>query len=66
MFDIIDKHSCGFTYQNPHDLTNKISELIDQPLKLKKLKANSYAVYKTKLNGTKIYENFTTYLNNFR
>lgn len=66
MFDIINKYSCGFTYQNPYDLTNKISELIDQPLKLKKLKTNSYAVYKTKLNGTKIYKNFATYLNNFK
>jgi glycosyltransferase involved in cell wall biosynthesis len=66
MYKIIKEYSCGFTYKSSNDLVSKISELIDQPLKLKKLKTNSYAVYKTKLNGTKIYNNFIKYLNSFR
>ena len=65
MFNIIKKYSCGFTYKGPNDLANKISELIEKPLKLKELKNNSSLLYKTKFNGKVIYKNFATYVNNF-
>ena len=66
MFNLINKYTCGFIFKNLDDFTNKIVELIDNPQKLKKLKANSYKLYRTEFDGAQIYKNFETYLNNFK
>jgi glycosyltransferase involved in cell wall biosynthesis len=65
MYNLITDFSCGFSYTNEKDLVDKISNLIKKPKVLKKMKLNSFEVYKNHLDGKKIYKEFSHYLKKF-
>lgn len=62
MKEIVEKNNCGFYYDSPKDLVEKIMSLYEKKERVKEMQMNSKEVYNKKFNSEIVYYEMVTYL----